>query len=93
VYSKVSINLLRMLQNQPASVLQKQSACCKPGRNDCCPSLQAAILLGWLRTMPVLPFLHVVLTFPFVCEGYKSTTCQEKNKKSHSAKGQPSHAA
>lgn len=51
VYGKVSINLLRMLQNQPASVLQEQSACHREGWDCCLPVRQ---LYSWVAYRPCL---------------------------------------
>lgn len=89
MYSKVSINLVRMLQNQLASVLQSRVlAARQAGVLLSAPPGSCSPGLPWALPLPLL--LPVVLVFPSVCWGIKAGPGQRK--KSHSAMGWPSRA-
>lgn len=80
VYSKVSINLLRMLQNQLASVLQSRVLAAR----------QAEVLLSAPPGLPWALPLPMILVFPSICWDIKAGPAWRK--RSNSATGQPSLA-
>lgn len=89
VYSKVSINLLRMLQNQLASVLQsRELAARQAGLLLSAPPGSCPPGLPWALPLPLC--LPVVLVFPSGCWDIKAGPAWRKRR--HSATGQPSLA-
>lgn len=71
VYSKVSINLLRMLQNQLASVLQSRVLAAR----------QAEVLLSAPLGLPWALPLPMILVFPSVCWDIKAGPAWRKRSK------------